>query len=112
MKKYLIMLIMMIVIINIHAELKIPNIIYNTYFFNDTSTGFLFKNDKILTIFGIEVYDKNYFCIDTIFGNQTIGLSFSKKFTSIFEIKSGLSLFYDLDIDEYKIGINFLYTKF
>jgi len=94
--------------------------IARTYKMPDMSAGLNGDLHRIRPVLAVELIDYRTGCLDIIGGEDMLGLCISKRWTSIFEIKTGVTVFYDFDRGWRKdpdhpginLGLSFLIIKF
>lgn len=85
--------------------------IARTYKIPDLSAGFMYDTKRLRPCLAVELFDKRTCAMDIVGAEDFIGLSISKRWTSIFEIKTGIGAGWDFergwDHDDGEAGWNF-----
>lgn len=88
----------------------------------EVGTGIIASDELVSAVLTAEVIEKDIplvktVTVDTYFGGDTIGVIVAKKWTSLFEIKTGIFVGWNIDYavendHRFKYGIAFTMTKF
>ena len=85
--------------------------IARTYKFPDVSAGFMYDLKRVRPNLAVELFDKKTVAMDIVGAEDFLGVSISKRWTSIFEIKTGIGAGWDFERgwgkDEGDPGVNF-----
>jgi hypothetical protein len=82
-----------------------------TYRVPDMSAGLMYDLKRVRPNLAVELLDKKTLCVDLVGAEDFLGVGISKRWTSIFEIKTGIGAGWDFERgwgkDEGEAGVNF-----
>ena len=85
--------------------------IARTYAMPDMSAGLMYDLKRVRPNLAVELFDKRTCAMDIVGAEDFLGVGLSKRWTSIFEIKTGIGVGWDFERgwgkDEGEAGVNF-----